>query len=98
MSRTTTKDNKSISEEEDTFSSNFKNKKTKTISSFNKKKQNQNLNTIVEDEMFSDTENDNKASSSLTESGYEKKSYGKTSTYSTKKMDNMDRTEINSYK
>ena len=98
VSRTTTKENKSISEEEDTISSNFKNKKTKTISSFNKKKQNQNLNTIVEDEMFSDTENDDKASSSLTESGYEKKSYGKTSTYSTKKMDNMDRTEINSYK
>ena len=103
ISRNTTKDNGTVTENtvEDEESikennSNFKNKKTKTLRSIEKKHHQHGLKTIVEDEINSES-SDNKMSSSITESGYEKKSYGKTSTYSTKKMDNIDRTEISSF-
>ncbi len=103
ISRNTTKDNATVTEHtlEDEESikennSNFKNKKTKTLRSIDKKHNQYGLKTIVEDEINSEL-SENKVSSSMTESGYEKKSYGKTSTYSTKKMENIDRTEISSF-
>jgi len=103
LSRTTTKENGTVTEHtvEDEESikentNNFKNKKTKTLRSIGSRNHQNGLKTIVEDEINYES-SDNKNSSSMSESGYEKKSYGKTSTYSTKKMENIDRTEISSF-